>query len=262
MSQAPPVTAQVTIGEIVRLVFTGWPKGHYKTNEPLRLSWNNRPVSIVAGSEAHVPFEMVKLYFGDPRAIDSQPLRIKDEYGNDMIVPDRTAEIIRLKQFWQDSSFRTNQAKFREYIPGDRSWLDENNGRISDLIPDVEVWTLSGERIYTVVDDPFGDRAMFATPTRYDQQKLQNQLIEQSDVISELRKQNKLLISKLGLDPDTLEKEVSPPSQPSSLTTPEDATVEEKPQMFYNPRTRRVTNKRPIPGVKPNKIEDLEMDTD
>lgn len=249
-------TASVTIGDLVRVRFIGWPDGHPKTGYPLELRWNNRPYIIPAGQEKHVPFECAKVYFGDPRSVEGV-IRIKDDMGNDMIVADRVAEVIRLQGFWQNSKMATNQAKFREYIPGDRSYLSEG---VSDLLPNVEVFSLTGERIYMVVDDPYGDHVVATQQTRHQSELMRQQLVEQSDAISELKKQNRMLLEKLGLDPDMLNP--IPKTQDSALQTPTDPVVEEKPKMLYNPRTRRVSTRRPLPNSDPTNIQDLPQDQD
>src|ERR1700679_2723626 len=127
----------VTLGDMVRVTFLGYPPAHPKhgPSHPLLLTWNNRPYTILPGQDGFLPFDCVKTYFGDPRSVENV-IRIKDEQGNDMIVADRAAEVRRLQQYYQSSEFATNNAKFREYIPGDRSHL---NAGISDLCPLVEV---------------------------------------------------------------------------------------------------------------------------
>lgn len=254
----------LTLGDTVRLIFKGWPEGHYKTGQPLVLSWNNRSVTMMPGDEKHIPFEMVKMYFGDPRSVNDEVIRTQDDHGNDMIVGDRLSEVIRLKGYWQDSSFRTNNARFREYIPGDRSWLHEQDGRISDLIPDVEVYALNGERIHTVVDDPFGEHTTITTPTRHEQTMLRQQLIEQSDVIMLLKKQNQMLFEKLGIDPETMTSvEDLPRGQDSVMEAPTNPVKKENPKMLYNPRTKKVgPPRKTMPGTDPTNINDLPVDTD
>jgi hypothetical protein len=238
--------ATVTLGETVRVVNNG--------EQDIKLFWNSRPYTITADGDTYVPFEIVKTFFGDPRSTDAVS-RVKDEQGNDMIIADRTAEVIRLKNYWQDSSFGTNNAKFREYVPGDRSWVEEG---ISDLIPKVSVYTLSGERIYTVVDDPHGDNVMVATNTRAQADQQQAQLLEQSQVIIKQQRQIDMLMNKLGLSVD---HPIS--TQESVLEAPTNGAEVEAPEAFlYNPRTKRVSPRNPNPPSDPTDIKDLPQDTD
>lgn len=261
----------ITLGDQVRLTFLGWPdlpEGSqakhsplHRSGDELKLSWNNRSVSIRPGTSVYTTFELAKNFFGDPRSIDGV-IRMKDDYGNDMIVPDRAAEVIRLRNYWQSSDFATPQAQFREYLPGDKSWVKESG--ISDMMPEVQVHHLNGERMWMVSDDPFGDHVMVTAPTRHESETMRNQLIEQSDVILELKKQNALLMEKLGIDPASLRDPEERKSQDSALTTPTDPVVEEKPKMVYNPRSKRVTTRpqRPLPTHDPTDISDLPEETD
>jgi hypothetical protein len=172
-----------------------------------------------------------------------------------MIVADRAAEVRRLQAYWQSSTI-----KFREYIPGDRSYLDEDG--ISDLLPQVEVWTLAGERILMVADDPYGDTVVAATSTRAEADRQRQQLMDQSDMIAELRKQNQLLMKKLDLGegfelPETPARPVD-----GSPEAPIMATVEENPRMVINPRTNRVQKRRQVVEDDPKTIDALPADSD
>jgi hypothetical protein len=255
----------VTLGDMVKIHFNGYPPKHPKHNRgfPLELRWNNRPYIVAEGADVYVPFDCAKSFFGDPRSVENV-IRIKDDMGNDMIVADRAAEVIRLQQYWQNAAMSTNQAKFREYTPGDRSFLDDFGGKVSDLIPDVEVYSIDGQRIHMVADDPFGDNVVVSQQTRAEAERMRTQLIEQSDVIGELKKQNKILLAKLGLDPEFLNPSPEAPvrKQESALETPTDPVIEEAPKMVYNPRTRRIIPRRPLPHVDPTTIDELPTDTD
>lgn len=249
----------VTLGDMVRVVFNGWPPNHPKEGQPLVLTWNNRPHVIQQGKDSFVPFDCAKLYFGDPRSVEGV-IRIKDDMGNDMIVADRSAEVLRLVQYYQSSEFATNNAKFREFIPGDRSFVKD--GVISDLIPDVTVYSLDGQVIPMVTDDPYGDNVIATQQTRAETEIMRSQLMEQSDAITELKKQNRMLLEKLGLDPGFLNPVNEVKKQDPALETPEIATIEEAPKMVYNPRTKRVQPRRPTPGSDPTSIDELPADTE
>jgi hypothetical protein len=250
----------VTLGDMVKLHFIGWPEKHpkYHTAYPLVLTWNNRPYTIQPGADGYLPFDCVKSYFGDPRSVENV-IRIKDEQGNDMIVADRAAEVRRLQQYYQSSEFATNNAKFREYIPGDRTHMEAG---ISDLCPLVEVYSMDGQRIHTVVDDPFGDNVVVSQQTRAQEEMMRTQLIEQSDAIGLLKRQNAMLIKKLGFDPQMLDEpeREAQAKQDSALETPTDPVIEEKPKMVYNPRTRRISTRRPLPTADPTTIDELPVD--
>lgn len=247
----------VTLGEQLKVVNLSPNPVLYASQIP---TWNNRQYPIPGNGTAFLPFDLVKMLFGDPRSGEVVQ-RTADKYGVDSVIPDRLAEVRRLQQVWQNST-----VKFREYIPGDRSFLDDG---ISDRAPTVEVYTLTGDRVYTVLDDPFGDRIIAAgSPTVAEKANTDRQLREQSEVIFELKKQNEALMRMLDMNPNDLGPDLPIGKDPSALATqdsvmeaPTVATVKEKPRMVYNPRTRRVVPRRD-PVADPTTIEDLPEDTD
>lgn len=241
-----PTVQAVTLGDMVRLVNL--------EDRALRLAWNSQTFTIPANGEAFVPFDLAKLYFGDPRSLETVT-RVRDERGHDMIIADRAAEIRRLQTYWQSSTI-----KFREYIPGDRSYLEEEG--ISDLLPHVEVYTLGGERILMVADDPYGDTVMAATSTRAESDRMRQQLMDQSDMIAELRKQNQMLMKKLDLGEGFELPETPKPPIDGNPDAPILATVEENPRMVINPRTNRVQKRRENLDPDPRTVDTLPSDTD
>lgn len=270
MAQALPIT----LGDQVRLHFVGWPekvKGydfanrcevdvpHPKAGQPYVMTWNSRPYTVHPGQDVYIPFELAKKEFGDPRSLENV-IRIKDEYGDEQIVPDRFAEVRRLQNYWQNSVIR-----FREYIPGDRSFAADG---ISDLLPIVEIYSMSGERILMVTDDPYGDTVVVEQRTRAEQTQSQAIMTEQSEAIIRLQKENEALLKKLGLRREDLlaDLDLPPTKQDSALDTPTNATVDElpdKPKMVYNPKSKRVEPVRnPPPNVDPSSIMELPVDID
>lgn len=245
-----PTVQAVTLGDMVRLVNL--------EDRPLKLAWNNQVYTLAPKGEGFVPFDLAKLYFGDPRSLETVT-RIRDERGHDMIVADRAAEVRRLQGYWQSSTI-----KFREYIPGDTSYLDEEG--ISDLMPAVEVYTLAGERILMVADDPYGDTVVASTSTRAEQDRVRQQLMDQSDMIAELRKQNQMLMKKLDIGAqevaDWTLQATPTPHLDGNPDAPIMATVEENPRMVINPRTNRVQKRREQVDPDPKTIDALPADSD
>lgn len=246
-----PTVQAVTLGDMVRLVNL--------EDRPLRLAWNNQVHTIAPKGEAFVPFDLAKLYFGDPRSLETVT-RVRDERGHDMIVADRAAEVRRLQSYWQSSTI-----KFREYIPGDTSYIDEDG--ISDLMPSVEVYTLAGERILMVADDPYGDTVVAATSTRAESDRVRQQLMDQSDMIAELRRQNQMLMKKLDIGAQEIADWKLPETLQSQLVegnpdAPIMATVEENPRMVINPKTNRVQKRREQVTDDPKTIDALPADSD
>lgn len=269
------VPQTVTIGEQVLIRFLGWPatvKGfdfetkkevdvpHPKLGQPLRFTWNSRPFVIYEGQEQHIPFELAKKEFGDPRSLEGI-YRIKDEYGEEQIIPDRLAEVRRLQNYWQDSIVR-----FREYVPGDRSFAADG---ISSLLPKVEIYSLTGERIMMVTDDPYGDTVMVENRSKSEVSQKDAIMLQQSDAINTLRKDLDAALAKLNLRREDLHTPDDPkpaPIQAGGLEPPLEATVDDlpdQPRMVFNPKTKRVEpTRQPPPQADPTSIMDLPVDLD
>lgn len=95
-----------------------------KHSEPFRGKYDNQQYLIAPGSETVVPMDAVRNWLGNPDAADLDDKR-----------RDRTEE------------FRRIRAKYGVY---------EYDERMEENFPRLEVYTLEGERIYTVIDDPEG----------------------------------------------------------------------------------------------------------
>lgn len=277
-----PEVLDITLGEMVRVVHKGFPNllmadpdtVGYKDRpikfvpasqnlreQPLRLAWDGRMYHIPYMGDAYIPFDCMKMYFGDPRS-GQIVNRIRDKHNQDQVIPDRLAEVQRLRYYWQETDVR-----FREFIPGDRTLLDEP---ISDRIPDVEVYALTGDRIFTVIDDPHGDRIIAATPTIAQDQARDAQLLQQSEVIVNQQRTIEALMRKLGVRPEDLELEEgtdvdtdrpSPRRRAGRQTAPTQATVKENPAMVYDQRTQKVRAKPDSPAAPdPTQFDELPVD--
>jgi hypothetical protein len=69
------------------------------TNEgpdDLKFVWNHRTWLVAAGTYAVVPFDVVRLYFGDPRSVVGAEQKFEDSDGNKGDIPKREKEIERL----------------------------------------------------------------------------------------------------------------------------------------------------------------------
>ena len=277
-----PEVLDITLGETVRIVHKGFtrlliadpetigfkdrpiqfiPAPQHLREQPLRLQWAGRVHVVPYMGDAYIPFDCMKLWFGDPRS-GATVSRIQDRHGLDMVIPDRLAEIQRLRYTWQETNVR-----FREFIPGDRSLLDEP---ISDRIPEVEVYALTGDRIYTVVDDPHGDRIIAATPTVAQEQQRDAQLLQQSDMLLQQQKMIDKLMAKLNVRPEDLALDEEggevpvdrkePRKHPGRAEAPSAAAVKENPAMVYNQRTKQVQPKPEKRAPDPTRFEDLPVD--
>ena len=257
---APTIGTQVLLKNVGEERYTG--------------TWNSVKYVVEPGDQLHVPFELVKKDFGDPRSVEDVKT-VKDHPGAlPQFLPDRHSEARRLYQTWLPSEFGTRQIGFKEFIPGDRTVFATG---ISDRIPRVEVYDLVGNRIWTVADDPYGDKAVGPTPIASDREALEHLTRHQNEVISAQREEMEqmkrdvaMLMKRLGeggpgglsgpvdLGPD-LPLGKSPAFQDPSPVPPVGSTATELPQMQINPQTGRVSRKRgAIPN--PESVEDLPSD--
>jgi len=229
------------------------PADHWQYNKPVVLQWNSRTWTVPVGGETHgIPFEVIKKDFGDPRSTDRVVAVRETPNSMPEFIPDRMTEVRRLQQLYQNTVIR-----FREYVPGDRSFLEEG---ITDRAPKVEVYTLAGDRIYTVLDDPYGDRVVAAVPTRSDRDALAAQLAAQSELMAKMQAEVEELRNQLAVG--SIETD-APPDNPAFVDPrPDprlDAVLEENPPMVLDRRSNRVTRKK-TPPVDPTRIEDLPTD--
>lgn len=105
---------------------------------PVTIGWNNVFTTIKPGESKTCQVDAVFNFFGDPRCIQTMQT-LKSESGIVSWVSDRATEVRRLQCKW-GNTFAENENYVRA--------------------PKVEVRTLDGDRIYTVVEDPEGRQAM------------------------------------------------------------------------------------------------------
>jgi hypothetical protein len=234
-----PDVLDISLGDMV-VVFND-------DDKPLNLTWNSRRYTVLPQGRAHIPFDCAKLFFGDPRSGESS-VKMLDEYNQTQVIPDRMYEVFRLRCLWPPTI-----TEFREFIPGDRTAFE--NG-ISDRLPHVRLETMTGEKIITVAEDPYGDTVVAAAPTRSDQDYL-------NTMIRQLAEQNAQMKAQL----DSIERAgvVDMPPEPDDeisdglLEAPMVATVRTNPKMAYNPRTKKITERK-LPEADPTTIESLPTD--
>lgn len=146
-------------GDFVRVVNQG--------ADDLRLQWDSRHFTVPAGGESFVPFELAAKDFGDPRS-SANIAALRDENGAVSFVADRATEVRRLRVLY-DNGF------------GDETRIKNH--------PTVEVYDLEGNRIYTVLDDPDGERVTPAVQSSFDQADLMATVQRQQRLLDQLMKQ-------------------------------------------------------------------------
>lgn len=180
-SSAPPT---VSLGDWVKVVNVG--------EKPFTAQWDSRKYTAPVGGEVFMPFEAAKLWLGDPRAAESISSH-RDITGMVSWIPDRATEVRRLRALY-DNQF------------GDERTITGH--------PVVEVYTQAGDRIYTVLDDPNGERVAPAVSSVMDHAALLDQVKRQQATID-------LLLQNAGLGAAQVED-----SQSTTTTPPTDSDVQ------------------------------------
>lgn len=153
------------------------------TNEGTKLfrgQWDLVDYVIPAGGSDYLPFEAVKLFFGDPRSTDSTR-SYRDARGIVGYIRDRSTEV-RVLRLMYGHGFGDYTGKEGPEVVWEQ-----------DRIPHVKVETLKGERIWTVLDDPAGTSVLPATTTQADESVLRETVVRQGKLLD-------ALMSRLGID--------------------------------------------------------------
>ena len=91
---------------------------------------------LEAGKAKLVPFDLVRVFFGDPRSVPGVRGRTEDRHGQVGDIPPREHEIRRLATLY--------------------GIYDVNMGRLAEAVPDVEITTADGVTVVCPAIDPDG----------------------------------------------------------------------------------------------------------
>jgi hypothetical protein len=161
-TQAQP---QVKVGDILKVTNVG--------TKLFRGAWDLVDYVIPPGSSDYLPFEIICVCFGDPRS--SATVRShRDARGIVGFLPDRQSEVRRLRLLY---SHGFGDFTGKEGV--DVVWE-------ADKIPHVEVETLQGQRVFTVLDDPAGSSVIPALTSQADEDRLRAVVEEQGRLIRSL----------------------------------------------------------------------------
>ncbi len=138
-----------------------------------RGQWDLVDYVIPPTGSDYIPFEAVKLFFGDPRATD-KTRSARDTRGLVSFIPDRAAEVRRLRLLYAHGFGDYTGAEGADVV-----WE-------FDKIPHMRVETLQGQRIFTVLDDPSGSSVLPAISTQADDDRLRDIVEQQGKLIRSL----------------------------------------------------------------------------
>jgi hypothetical protein len=127
-----------------------------------------------AGESRFVPFDVIRVYFGDPRSIVSAGQRFEDRKGKVGDIAPRPEEIRRLSVLY--------------------GLYSTDAQRLSDVVPDVSITTADNTEVFTPAADPNGlhvyghitdSRETFDVATTIEQMKMQIRMLEEQQKANE-----------------------------------------------------------------------------
>lgn len=138
---------------------------HVKAINKTGATVDSAGVVFSPGQERIVSFSWMVNQYGDPRSVGDTPQIVRSTDGSSMLIQSRDAERLKVNRFWNIGP------------PPLRQWTE---------IPPLEFYTLDGERLYTVFDDPTGDHTAQAVTTVDEQQKMRSTIADQQRQIQRL----------------------------------------------------------------------------
>ena len=110
--------------------------------EPLTFRWDGKTYGAPPGASVHLPFDVVRKEFGDPRSGAADRVVFSEDGRERIMVPSRDKEVARLSHL---------------YGVGVRAQIEGRPMTLADVVPDVSVTTVDGTAVPTVAADPTGD---------------------------------------------------------------------------------------------------------
>lgn len=154
MTYVQPATANQPLGpeSIFKVVNVG--------HTPVDLMYDSRTWHWEPGQVQYVPFPVVALHLGDPRSVGA-PSAYRDRHHAPVFIPSREQEVARLRQLYGGTFFGEQDSFIG--VP-----YDERTKELGEPYrlphPEMEVFDTDDNRVYTVLDDPRGERAATMTP--------------------------------------------------------------------------------------------------
>jgi hypothetical protein len=160
-----------------------------------------------------MPFEAMKLFFGDPRSTDRVRSQ-RDSKGIVAFLPDRAGEVRRLRLLYNHG--------FGDYTGKEGPDVVWEH----DRIPHVKVTTLDDAPILTVLDDPAGHSILPAVTTQAEEADLRDTVIRQGRLLQSL-------MDRLGVQSlDDLDSRKNVYDPDTDEVVPERRETTEDPEMY------------------------------
>jgi hypothetical protein len=122
-----------------------------ETNEPFTRRYAGRMYGFPPGVAVHVPFEVVRINWGDPRSGVAKTTAVSEDGREKIQINSRADERHRL-----ETMYGVNAEILRRQIESRAQGRDLPLVTLDQLAPKVAVMTVEGQHVDTVVSDPTG----------------------------------------------------------------------------------------------------------
>ena len=122
--------------------------------EKTTIRYDGRRYGLLPGVAVHVPFEAVRLHFGDPRSGESPITAVSADGRSKIQIASRAQELQRLNTLWgvaAETLARNQEAQ--------RTGKPSRPVELAKRVPKVTVTDVEGNPVRTVIDDPGGEAA-------------------------------------------------------------------------------------------------------
>lgn len=168
------------------------PLTHPNGRSPL-LKYARIPYPLGPGEKEIVPFDLIALYFGDPRSRNGMVQKFKDSRGSGMI-QSREAELSRISVLW--------------------AVYEQGVDTLAQVVPDITISSLQGEEIIPPCFDPYGEHSYGFEQGPIDtQQGAAAQLVALQEQMDQMKQMMEALQN--GGDNDEVIPEDLPPDHPA-----------------------------------------------
>lgn len=212
-------------------------------DRPFVQHYANQKYVVPVGGEAIVPYPGICYWFGDPRSIDFEGGKAEEQF--------RTLEMKRLSvlygiydsPFWDPDGIHEGKAPI-VYLDDERK---EQFGTVKlvdgrhPYLPRIEVWTLlDPEQLFTVIDDPSGERIAPKRAADPEVASLKAMLVQQQQatatLLAQLAERDPNAAAELGQPASPVDLDQITDSLDSDPAVADTGATEDKPTRGRKPR--------------------------